>query len=75
MTESVAELSRREKKLLMEIVKIEGERIKPILQTGRKAVNYHADGGLDFINWMVSEVKNHCTFGVIVLASGEGQEG
>jgi len=75
MTENVTELSRREKKLLMEIAKFEGERIKAILQTGGKAFVYRADGGLDFINWVVSEVKNFCTSGVVVLASGEGKKG
>ena len=60
---------------MMEIAKLEGERIKPILQTGGKAFLYRVDGGLDFINAVVSEVKDCCTAGVVVLASGEGKKG
>jgi misacylated tRNA(Ala) deacylase len=75
VTENVVELTRREKRVLMDITKFEGDRVKHILQTGGNALVYRVDGGLDFINWVIFEVKGHHNSGAVVLASGEGKKG
>lgn len=71
-TETAAELKKKEKKLLAEIVAYEGSRVKTILESGKNALVYRASDGLDFLNAVVFEVKDVAKRNnVLVLASGE----
>lgn len=73
--ELAAELKRKEKKLLSEIAVYEAARVKDQLRQGRSAWVYRADGGLDFLNKVMAEVKEEISSAakgvVVVLASGE----
>lgn len=72
LSESYADARKKEKKLLAEIAKYEGERIKMLLQSGKNAWCYRATDGLDFINLVVLEIRDAVKErGVVVLASGE----
>ncbi|KZF21559.1 ThrRS/AlaRS common domain-containing protein [Xylona heveae TC161] len=70
-SQSLAELKKKEKKYLSEIAKYEGDRVRGLLQSGKSAWVYRADGGLDFLNKVIAEVKDVASQGVLVLASGE----
>jgi misacylated tRNA(Ala) deacylase len=69
--EVVAEGRRREKKLLAEVAKFEGDRIKAVLEAGRRGWCYRATDGLDFLNLVAFEIKDAVKEGVVVLTSGE----
>jgi misacylated tRNA(Ala) deacylase len=69
--EAVAEGRRREKKLLAEVAKFEGDRIKAVLEVGRRGWCYRATDGLDFLNLVAFEIKDAVKEGVVVLTSGE----
>ncbi|KAF2476351.1 ThrRS/AlaRS common domain-containing protein [Lindgomyces ingoldianus] len=72
--ESVAEARQKEKKLLKEIAKFEGDRIKAVLETQNRAFSHRGTDGLDFVNLIWTEVKEAAKErGVVVLASGEGK--
>ncbi|KPM45200.1 hypothetical protein AK830_g1422 [Neonectria ditissima] len=74
--ENAADLKKRERNLLSEIAKFEGERVKAALQAGKNAWVYRPSDTLDFLNMVVFEVKDSVTDGhVVVLASGVGQAG
>lgn len=69
-------LKRTESKLLMEIAKFEGIRVKSDLLGGNHAWVYRSTPGLDFINMVVFEVKEAITEDrVVLLASGEEKGG
>lgn len=70
--EVAADARKREKKLLAEVAKYEGERIKADLKAGKIGWCYRATDGLDFISLVVIEVKDAVKeHGVVVLVSGE----
>lgn len=70
--ESQAELRRKEKKMLAEISQFESERIKTHLKSNSSAFLCRATDGLEFLNLVVSEVKDAADeHGVVVLCSGE----
>jgi misacylated tRNA(Ala) deacylase len=72
--ENLADTKKREKKLLAEIAKYEGERIKADLAAGKIGWSYRADGGLDFINLVDIEIKDAVKErGAVVLVSGEAK--
>lgn len=72
LSESAAEARKKEKKLLAEIAKFEGDRIKSALEAGKNAWCYRATEGLDFINLVVIEVRDVVKErGVVALASGQ----
>ncbi len=74
--ETTAESKRKEKRLLLDIAKREGDRVKAVVQTGKVAWVYHATEGLDFINMVVFEVKDTVRErGLVVLAAGEDKKG
>jgi misacylated tRNA(Ala) deacylase len=74
--ETATEMKRKETRLLAEIAKYEGERVKAVLQAGKNAWVYRAVQGLDFINMVVFEVKESVQEdAVVILASGEGDKG
>lgn len=76
LNQSVVDLKKREKKLLSEIAKIEGERVKAVLQSGRNAWTYRKDATMEFFTGVINEVKDLLDkSGVIVLVSGEGKKG
>lgn len=71
-----AELRRKEKGLLTEIAKYEGDRVRAALTVGEKAFVYRSSGGLDFLNMVVFEIKELVKErGVVVLTAGEGRMG
>ena len=72
-----SEVRKREKKLLQEIAKYEGERVKRDLANGQDAWVYRPDGGLDYINMVVCEVKDALKEldRAVLLVSGEGKSG
>lgn len=70
-----AELKRKEKRLLLDIAKYEGDRVKAILQAEKNAWVYLATDGLEFINMVVIQIKDVVKeHGLVVLASGEVQK-
>lgn len=75
VNDTATDLKRRERSLLSEIAKYEGDRVKAILQSGKNAWVYRPSGNLEFLNTVVFEVKDVVKDGVVVLAAGEGQAG
>ncbi|KAI5468129.1 Threonyl/alanyl tRNA synthetase [Mariannaea sp. PMI_226] len=76
VADTAAEMKRQERKLLSEIAMYEGHRIKEQLKSGENAWVYRASGNLEFLNMIVSEVKDEAKdHGVVILAAGEGQSG
>ncbi|KAH6995116.1 threonyl and alanyl tRNA synthetase second additional domain-containing protein [Ilyonectria destructans] len=75
VNDTATDLKRRERSLLSEIAKYEGDRVKAILQSGKNAWVYRPSGNLEFLNMVVFEVKDVVKDGVVVLAAGEGQAG
>jgi len=72
LSDLYADARKKEKKMLAEIAQYEGQRIKLVLQSGKVAWCYRATDGLDYINLVVSEVKDEVKErGVVVLVSGE----
>lgn len=70
--DALSDVRKKEKKLLAEIAKYEGERVKAALAIGKVGWCYRATDGLDFINLVVFEVKEAVKgYGAVVLASGE----
>jgi misacylated tRNA(Ala) deacylase len=76
LLESGADLRRKQKKLLMEIAKMEGDRVSLILRSGKYAIVHRVDDGLEFINMVVSEIKDVVkeTNGIIVLPLGREKQ-
>lgn len=76
MSQNLTESNKREKRLLMDIAKFEAEKVKRDIAERARAFVYRADGGLDWINLVVTEVKDTVKdAGVVILASGEGKKG
>jgi misacylated tRNA(Ala) deacylase len=72
LSESYANTRKKEKRLLTEVAKYEGDRIKAVLQQGKHAWCYRATDGLDFTNLVLTEIKETAKErGVVVLATGE----
>tara|TARA_R110002003_G_scaffold288_16_gene18479 strand:- start:4880 stop:6208 length:1329 start_codon:yes stop_codon:yes gene_type:complete len=72
LADQVSEARKKEKKMLAEIAKFEGDRIKVVLQEREHVFSYRATDGLDFINLVVIEIKDVVKErGVVVLCSGE----
>lgn len=73
MSNTVAELKRTEKKLLLEIAKYESDRVKSVVASGKNAIVCRSDGGMEFINRVVGDTKDALkgTGLVLVLAIGE----
>jgi misacylated tRNA(Ala) deacylase len=72
LADQVSEARKKEKKMLAEIAKFEGDRIKVALQERERVFSYRATDGLDFINLVVIEIKDVVKErGVVVLCSGE----
>jgi misacylated tRNA(Ala) deacylase len=70
--DAYANTKKKEKKMLAEIAKYEGDRIKAVLRDGKNAWCYRATDGLDFTNLVLFEIKEavkEC--GVVVLVTGE----
>ncbi|KAM5344624.1 hypothetical protein ACJ41O_013159 [Fusarium nematophilum] len=73
LSDSVTELRRAEKKLMLEIAKYESERVKEAVRGGKNVWVYRADGGMDFINKVIGETREAVegTGLVVVFAMGE----
>lgn len=71
LADQVSDARRKEKKMLAEIAAFESARIKTYLETHPSAFSYRATDGLDFINSVLSEIKDVAKDGVVVLCSGE----
>ncbi|KAF1830406.1 ThrRS/AlaRS common domain-containing protein [Decorospora gaudefroyi] len=72
LSDQVSEARKKEKKMLAEIARFEGERIKSYLQDHGSALTHRVTDGLDFINLVVFEIKDNVKErGVVVLCSGE----
>jgi misacylated tRNA(Ala) deacylase len=69
--DQVSEARKTQKRMLTEIAKFEGERIKKELEVRNSVFSYRATDGLDFINSVVFEIKDAVKERVIVLCSGE----
>jgi misacylated tRNA(Ala) deacylase len=75
MSEAVTESRRAEKKLLLEIAQLESDRVKDIIQRGRNALIYRANGGIEFTNKIIGEVRDTVsgTGLVVAIAMGEAK--
>jgi misacylated tRNA(Ala) deacylase len=73
LRETVAEGRKKEKKLLSEIAKYEGDRIRADLAAGKNAWCYRAtEDGLDFINLVVLEIRDAVKeHGTVMMVSGD----
>ncbi|KAF5009254.1 hypothetical protein FDECE_4547 [Fusarium decemcellulare] len=73
LCDTVTELRRVERKLMLEVAKYESERVKTAIQNGNDALVQRSDGGMDFINKVIGETREDVqgTGHVIVLAIGE----
>jgi misacylated tRNA(Ala) deacylase len=69
------ELKRKEKKLMNEIAMFEADRVKRLLVTERKGWVYRADGGLEYLDTVVHEIRDAIKESVVLLAAGEGKKG
>jgi misacylated tRNA(Ala) deacylase len=67
------ELKRKEKKLMNEIAMFEADRVKRLLVTERKGWVYRADGGLEYLDTVVHEIRDAIKESVVLLAAGEGK--
>ncbi|KAH6889639.1 threonyl and alanyl tRNA synthetase second additional domain-containing protein [Thelonectria olida] len=76
VNDTATDLKKQERKLLSEIATYEGDRVKAALKAGKNAWVHRASGNLEFLNMVVSEVKDVAKdHGVVVFAAGEGQTG
>jgi misacylated tRNA(Ala) deacylase len=73
LRETVAEGRKKEKKLLSETAKYEGDRIRADLAAGKNAWCYRAtEDGLDFINLVVLEIRDAVKeHGTVMMVSGD----
>jgi misacylated tRNA(Ala) deacylase len=69
--DQVSEARKKEKKMLAEIAKFEGARVKKDLESCNHVFSYRATDGLDFINQVVFEIKEAIKDQVVILCSGE----
>jgi misacylated tRNA(Ala) deacylase len=70
------DLKKQEKKLLMEIAKYEANRVQTELHNSKNALVYRADGGMEFITMVLSDLKDVLSKekGVVILASGHEKQ-
>lgn len=75
MCDTVTELRRVERKLMLEIAKYEGDRVNAVMRGGKNAWVHRSDGGMDFINKIIGETKEAVqgTGHVVVFAIGESK--
>jgi misacylated tRNA(Ala) deacylase len=75
-SEALAESRRNEKKLLLEVAKLESERVKAILRSGKNALVHRSSGGVEFINKVIGEVGDELKDSglVVAVAMGEAKE-
>lgn len=75
-SEALAESRRNEKKLLIEVAKLESERVKAILRSGKDALVHRSSGGIEFINKVIGEVGDELKLSgrVVVVAMGETKD-
>ncbi|KAG7109552.1 putative alanyl-tRNA editing protein alaX like [Verticillium longisporum] len=68
-----SELRSKEKRLLSELARFEGERARAAIAAGRDAWVYRTEDGLDYANLVVSEVKDAAMAAgrAVVIATGE----
>ena len=59
----------------MEIAKYEADKVKSDLQKRGKAWVHRPDEGMDYLNMVVSEVKDHVSEGAVLLACGDVKRG
>jgi len=73
LTEAVVNANRKNKKMLMEIAKIEADRAKSVMRSGKNAFVHRIEDGLDFINMVVFELRDAMreTNQLALLASGK----
>lgn len=73
MSEAGTESRRNEKKLLLEIATLEADRVKGVIHSGKNALVHRGNGGVEFINKVIGEVKDTVlgTGLVVVIAMGE----
>jgi misacylated tRNA(Ala) deacylase len=69
--DQVSDARKKEKRMLAEIAKFEGERIKKELESRDNVFSHRPTDGLDFVNLVVFEIKEAVTDKVVVLCSGE----
>lgn len=69
--DQMSEARKREKRMLAEIAKFEGDRIRKEGEEKDCVFMYRATDGLDFVNLVVYEIKDAVKEGVAVLCSGE----
>lgn len=56
----------------MDIAKYEGDRVKTALKSGKNALVYRAEGGMEFISFVLVEIKEAIKDGgAVILASGQ----
>ena len=76
LNETSVELKRKEAKLLADIAKFEGDRIKARWKEGKSAFLHRPAEGLDFINMVIFQIKGSIQEGsVVTLTAGEGIQG
>ncbi|KAF4984048.1 hypothetical protein FZEAL_661 [Fusarium zealandicum] len=75
LCDTVADLRRTERKLMLEVAKYESDRVNAVIRSGGNAWVHRTDGGMDFINKVVGETKDAVqgTGLVVVLAIGEAK--
>ncbi|KAJ4171881.1 hypothetical protein NW754_007476 [Fusarium falciforme] len=73
--DTVTELRRVERKLMLEIAKYESDRVNTVIRSGKNAWVHRSDGGMDFINKIIGETKETVqgTGHVVVFAIGESK--
>lgn len=73
MCDTVTELRRVERKLMLEVAKYESDRVNTVIRSGKNGWVHRSDGGMDFINKIIGETKDTVqgTGHVVVLAIGE----
>jgi misacylated tRNA(Ala) deacylase len=71
LADQVSEARKREKRMLAEIAKFEGDCVKKELEEKDRAFSYRPTDGLDFVNLVVFEIKDAVKECVAVLCSGE----
>ncbi|KAF2022148.1 ThrRS/AlaRS common domain-containing protein [Aaosphaeria arxii CBS 175.79] len=75
LQESLTDAKRKEKKLLVEVSKFEGDRIKADLADGKPGWCHRPTDGLDFLNSVVIEIRDALgEKGVAILVSGQEKE-
>ena len=76
MKNNVADLKKKETKLLADIATYEVNRVRAAMSSGGNAFVYRAEPGVDFINMVTAQLKDDMhKDSTIILASGEASKG